>query len=76
MRFTVADITPGAIIVQVNIAGSHLGDVAFWNSHVIVSGAADSNVNVACRQPNTADCLAAFAMVHLTTSSSTYIDNM
>lgn len=76
IRFTVADITPGAIIVQVNIAGAHPGDVSFWNSHVTVGGAADTNVNVACSQANTADCLAAFAMVHLTTSSSAYIDNM
>lgn len=76
MRFTVADIAPGAIIVQVNMAGSHPGDVGFWNSHVTVGGAADSNVNFACSQPNTANCLAAFAMVHLTSSSSAYIDNM
>lgn len=70
MRFTVANIAPDAIIVRVNVAGTYLGDVAFWNSHVTVGGAADSNVNVACSQANTANCLAAFAMVHLTTNSS------
>ncbi|KAL8849242.1 MAG: hypothetical protein Q9221_005772 [Calogaya cf. arnoldii] len=76
MRFTVADITPGAIILQVNMAGSRPGDVGFWNTHVTVGGMADSNVNVACSSPNTAACLAAFAMVHLTSSSSAYIENM
>lgn len=76
MRFTVADITPGAIILQVNMAGSKPGDVGFWNTHVTVGGMADSNVNVACGSPNTAACLAAFAMVHLTSSSSAYIENM
>lgn len=76
MRFTVKDIAPGAIIVQVNMAGSQPGDVAFWNSHITVGGAADTNVNVACSNGNTADCLAAFAMVHLTSSSSCYIENM
>lgn len=76
MRFTVADIAPGAIILQVNIAGSQPGDVGFWNTHVTVGGTADSNVNVACGSPNTASCLAAFAMVHLTSSSSAYIENM
>ncbi|KAL8750642.1 MAG: hypothetical protein Q9199_006933 [Rusavskia elegans] len=76
MRFTVADITPGAIILQVNMAGSKPGDVGLWNTHVTVGGMADSNVNVACGSPNTAACLAAFAMVHLTSSSSAYIENM
>lgn len=76
MRFTVKDISPGAIIVQVNMAGSQPGDVAFWNSHITVGGAADTNVNVACSDGNTADCLAAFAMVHLTSTSSCYIENM
>ncbi|KAL8687352.1 MAG: hypothetical protein Q9218_006452 [Villophora microphyllina] len=76
MRFTVADIAPGAIILQVNMAGANPGDVGIWNSHITVGGAADTNVNVACEAPNTADCLAAFAMVHLTSSSSAYIENM
>ncbi|KAL8811223.1 MAG: hypothetical protein Q9223_007579 [Gallowayella weberi] len=76
IRFTVADIAPGAIILQVNMAGSNPGDVGFWNTHVTVGGTADSNVNVACGDSNTASCLAAFAMVHLTSSSSAYIENM
>ena len=76
MRFTVADITPGAIILQVNMAGAEQGDVGMWNSHVTVGGTADTNVNTACDGPNTADCKAAFAMVHLTSSSSAYIENM
>ncbi|KAL8699754.1 MAG: hypothetical protein Q9201_005821 [Fulgogasparrea decipioides] len=76
MRFTVADIAPGAIILQVNMAGAKPGDVGLWNTHVTVGGTADSNVNVACGSPNTASCLAAFAMVHLTSSSSAYIENM
>ncbi|KAL8770173.1 MAG: hypothetical protein Q9209_004015, partial [Squamulea sp. 1 TL-2023] len=76
MRFTVADIAPGAIIFQVNMAGSQPGDVGLWNTHVTVGGMADSNVNVACGNPNTASCLAAFAMVHLSSSSSAYIENM
>ncbi|KAI4236504.1 MAG: hypothetical protein LQ352_007997, partial [Teloschistes flavicans] len=76
MRFTVADIAPGAIILQVNLASSTPGDVAFWNTHITVGGTADTNVNTACNGPNTAACLAAFAMVHLTSSSSAYIENM
>ncbi len=76
MRFTVADIAPGAIIVQVNMAGDAQGDVGIWNSHITVGGSADTNVNKACDGPNTASCLAAFAMLHLTRSSSCYIENM
>lgn len=76
MRFTVADIAPGAIILQVNMKGSTKGDVGIWNSHVTVGGAADSNVNKACSNANTATCLAAFAMLHLSSSSSCYIENM
>lgn len=76
IRFTVADIAPGAIIVQVNMAGGSPGDVGLWNTHITVGGAADSNVNRACSNPNTATCLAAFAMLHLSKSSSCYIENM
>lgn len=76
MRFTVADILQGATIVQVNMAGNSPGDVAFWNSHITVGGTADSKVNTVCSNPNTANCKAAFAMLHLTASSSTYIENM
>lgn len=76
MRFTVADISPGAIILQVNMAGPHPGDVGFWNTHITVGGTADSNTNTACSNPDTAHCMAAFAMVHLTNTSSAYIENM
>lgn len=76
IRFTVADIVPGGIILQVNMAGRNNGDVAFWNSHVTVGGFVDSNVNVACTDSDTADCKAAFAMVHLSKTSSVYIENM
>lgn len=77
MRFTVADIAPGAIILQINLSPSTTpGDVALWNTHITVGGSADTNINTACTSPNTASCLAAFLMVHLTPSSSAYIENM
>ena len=40
MLFTVADVLPGCILVQVNMAGTSPGDVGFWNSHFRVGGAA------------------------------------
>lgn len=76
MRFTVGEILPGAIIAQINLAGSGKGDVALFNTLITVGGTPDSTVNTACNDGNTAGCKAAFAMVHLTSSSSAYIENM
>ena len=39
MLFTVAEILPGCVLVEVNMAGRSPGDVAFWNSHIVVGGA-------------------------------------
>lgn len=76
MRFTVADVLQGATILQVNMAGNNPGDVGIWNTHVTVGGTADTKVNTVCGNPDTADCKAAFALVHLTASSGAYIENM
>ncbi|KAL9576360.1 MAG: hypothetical protein Q9212_007166 [Teloschistes hypoglaucus] len=76
MRFTVADIAAGAIILQVNLASPSPGDVAIWNTHITVGGSADTTINTACSSPNTATCPAAFLMAHLTRTSSAYIENM
>lgn len=75
MRFTVGSVLPGAIIVEVNMAGKP-GDVGFWNSHITVGGTAESSVNDDCSNGDASDCMAAFAMLHLTSTSSTYIENM
>lgn len=76
MRFTVRDVLQGATILQVNMAGNAPGDVGFWNTHITVGGTADTLVNTRCGGPDTSDCKAAFALVHLTASSSAYIENM
>ena len=39
MLFTVAEILPGCVLVEVNMAGESPGDVGFWNSHIVVGGA-------------------------------------
>ncbi|KAL9078318.1 MAG: hypothetical protein Q9157_002749 [Trypethelium eluteriae] len=74
MLFTVADVLPGAILVEVNMAGSQKGDVSFHNSHYRVGGAADSRTETAC-QTTGSPCKAAFLLAHLTPSSQTYIEN-
>lgn len=77
MVFTVADVLPGCILVEVNMAGSNPGDVAFWNSHFRVGGAADSLVETTPACGSTpSGCMAAFLLLHLTASSSAYIENM
>lgn len=61
--------------VQVNIAGSKPGDVGFFNSHFRIGGAAGSKVETNCA--GTPDqCRAAWGLLHLTSSSSAYIENM
>ena len=57
VRFTVAEILPGAIILQINMQGRNPGDVALWNSHVTVGGFVDSSIDQECGNidPWTAD---------------------
>ncbi|KAI9731941.1 MAG: hypothetical protein M1834_004392 [Cirrosporium novae-zelandiae] len=75
MLFTVADILPGCQLLEVNIAGDTPGDVAFWNTHFRVGGAKGSKVQTNCG--STPDkCKAAFGLLHLTSTSSVYIEDM
>lgn len=72
MRFDVGEQLPGAIIVQVNMAGNNPGDVAIHNSLVTVGGTRDSTINCG----NEGSCKGAYIGLHLTESSSAYIDNV
>lgn len=71
--FTVADILPGAVLVEVNMAGAQPGDVGFFNTHFRISGAAGSGAQLNCANPQT--CNAARTLAHLTPSSSAYWEN-
>ncbi|KAL4805619.1 pectate lyase superfamily protein-domain-containing protein [Aspergillus unguis] len=75
MMFTVGDILPGCKIVEVNVAGSRPGDVGFWNTHIRIGGAVGSRVQSQCASTPD-ECKAAWAAMHLTSTSSVYIDNM
>jgi glucan 1,3-beta-glucosidase len=74
MRFTVAEILPGAVIMEVNMAGAP-GDVGIWNCLFTVGGTADSTVKN-CEDDDTSKCMAAFLGLHLTASSSAYVQNV
>ncbi|CAJ2511817.1 Uu.00g074420.m01.CDS01 [Anthostomella pinea] len=79
LLFTVEDVLPGCTLLEVNMAGTHPGDVGFWNTHFRVGGAADSQTQKKCGAGVTTDpgdCKAAFMMAHFTDSSSSYVDNM
>lgn len=76
MRFTVGDVLPGAIIVQFNMAGNAPGDVALWNSLVTVGGTLGaSGISDHCWDAHN-ECKAAFIGIHLSKTSSVYVDNV
>lgn len=74
MLFTVAEVLPGAILVEVNMRGANQGDVSFHNSHYRIGGAADSKTETAC-QTESDPCKAAFLLTWLRETSSTYIED-
>ncbi|KAB8275601.1 pectate lyase superfamily protein-domain-containing protein [Aspergillus minisclerotigenes] len=75
MRFSVAEILPGAKILEINMAGSAPGDVALWNTIATVGGTAETTIANSCTDQDTSQCMAAFMILHLTKTSSAYIEN-
>ncbi|KAJ6188000.1 hypothetical protein N7519_002908 [Penicillium mononematosum] len=75
MRFSVGETLPGAKIIEINAAGDKPGDVGLWNTMGMVGGTADTSISSACTSQDPKDCMAAFMVLHLTKSSSAYIEN-
>ncbi|GKU22616.1 unnamed protein product [Fusarium langsethiae] len=76
MRFTVADILPGAIILEFNAAGSKPGDVAIWNSMITVGGTLGAKgLTDNCRDASN-PCQGAYLGMHFTKDSSVYVENL
>ncbi|KAJ5410866.1 uncharacterized protein N7487_005225 [Penicillium crustosum] len=75
MRFSVGEILPGAKIIEINAAGDQPGDIGLWNTMAMVGGTADTSISGACTSQDPKDCMAAFMVMHLTRSSSAYIEN-
>lgn len=75
MRFSVGEILPGAKVLEVNAAGNEPGEVGLWNTMVTVGGTADTSISTRCTSQDPKDCMAAFMVMHLTKSSSAYIEN-
>ncbi|CBQ70801.1 probable beta-1,3 exoglucanase precursor [Sporisorium reilianum SRZ2] len=71
----------GAIVVEWNIREEegNQGSAAIWDSHIRVGGFAGTNLEAdkcARDQPLSDDCRASFLNLHLTTSSSAYMENV
>ena len=75
MRFSVGEILPGAKIIEINAAGNEPGEVGLWNTMAMIGGTADTSIATACTSQDPKNCMAAFMVLHLTESSSAYIEN-
>lgn len=75
MRFSVAEILPGAKILEINAAGQQPGDVGLWNTIAMVGGTAETSISNVCTSQDPKACMAAFMVMHLTENSSAYIEN-
>ncbi|KAG5934372.1 hypothetical protein E4U53_000706 [Claviceps sorghi] len=76
MRFTVADVLAGAIIVQIQAAGRAPGDVALWNSLITVGGTLGAPALIASCKDASKPCKGAFLGLHLAKDSSAYVENV
>jgi glucan 1,3-beta-glucosidase len=80
--FDVAEVLPGAILVENNVSGFEQGSVGIWDTHFKIGGTEDSSVEVQCPSYppegtyNVTSCKAAFMLLHLHPESSTYIESM
>ncbi|KAJ7164261.1 pectin lyase fold/virulence factor [Mycena filopes] len=68
----------GAIVVEWNVKQSSQGSVGMWDSHIRLGGAAGTNLQEhncpSSGSGGAANCMAAYAGLHLTASSSAYLE--
>lgn len=57
------------------MAGNKPGDVGLWNSHIRIGGTKGTSVQTHCTQ-SPSQCKAAWGLLHLTATSSAYIENL
>jgi glucan 1,3-beta-glucosidase len=79
---TTKGATPGAILMQWNVAATSQGSAGMWDVHIRVGGAAgtglqsDTCPKTPAQQttPKT-ECIAAFLLLHISETASAYIEN-
>ncbi|CAG8018440.1 unnamed protein product [Penicillium nalgiovense] len=80
MLFTVSGPTAGAILVEWNVAESVQGSAAMWDSHIRIGGAIGSKLQKSeCPKQSgkvKPACIAASLLLHLTSSSNAYLENI
>ncbi|KAH6656455.1 pectate lyase superfamily protein-domain-containing protein, partial [Truncatella angustata] len=79
MMFTVQGPTAGAILMEWNVHESSQGSAAMWDSHFRVGGAEGTNLQLEdcpTRSDVNPDCMAASLLLHITSDSSGYFDNV
>ncbi|KAJ7837009.1 exo-beta-1,3-glucanase [Mycena olivaceomarginata] len=76
--FSTIGPTPGAIVVEWNVKQSSQGSAGMWDSHIRLGGTAGTNLQASqCPSSGsggTTNCMAAYAGLHLTASSSVYLE--
>ncbi|KAL2827770.1 pectate lyase superfamily protein-domain-containing protein [Aspergillus cavernicola] len=79
MMFTVQGPTAGALLMEWNVHESSQGSAAMWDSHFRVGGAEGTNLQLEdcpAQSDVNPDCMAASLLLHITTDSSGYFDNV
>lgn len=73
---------PGAILMEFNVAGTQPGNAAIWDTHFRVGGTAGTQLqsdrcskNPSVQAPPNSACIGGFMNLHLTASSSAYLEN-
>lgn len=79
LMFSSVGPTPGAILLQINIRESSKGSVGLWDVHFRLGGARGTNLQDSqCGKGGPMlrpECNGAFLLLHLTPTSSAYIEN-
>ncbi|GJJ08010.1 hypothetical protein Clacol_002217 [Clathrus columnatus] len=80
MIFSTRGPTPGAIIVEWNVKGTSPASAGMWDSHIRIGSAQGTNMGSAqCPaqgETSQSNCIGAFLGLHLTASSSAYIESL
>ncbi|KAL3496443.1 pectate lyase superfamily protein-domain-containing protein [Aspergillus germanicus] len=79
MMFTTKGATAGAVLMEWNIKAESSGSAAMWDSHFRIGGAQGNELQVdQCPAKSTVDinedCIAGSMLLHLTSSSSAYLE--
>ncbi|KAJ6547049.1 exo-beta-1,3-glucanase [Mycena capillaripes] len=75
--FSTIGPTPGAIVVEWNVKQTAQGNAGMWDSHLRLGGAAGTDLQTNCPIDGSGgfdNCYAAFLALHLTPSSSAYLE--